>query len=292
MNRRWVDIHRRPMPLVGLDPALVGFKLVQLSDLHYSPVVWRRYLIQFVRWINELKPDLVVVTGDLITGGYRYATRVAQILAHIRARHGVICTLGNHDYGMNGNGKIRGKPGPRESAWSTAGDLSAEQRPFASRPRQRVPGTCRSGSKRALPGCNQFRTGVGKPSDDCRLGRRMDRRNLDADAGLCRRQTPRRRDDRLPEPQPGERPTSCCRTRGSGCSAATPTAGRWPPASHRPGGCIRNGTGTSRTGTIPLSGRHLVRQPRVELRPEGAGLVPAGGDGVPAGGRRPNAVRR
>ena len=102
MNRRWVDIHRRAMPLVGLDPAFDGFKLVQLSDLHYSPVVWRRYLIQYVRWINQLKPDLVVVTGDLITGGYRYAQRIAQILAHIEAPHGVICTLGNHDYGMNG----------------------------------------------------------------------------------------------------------------------------------------------------------------------------------------------
>ncbi len=102
VNRRWIDIHRRPMPLVGLDPAMTGFKLVQLSDLHYSPVVWRRYLIQFVRWVNELKPDLVVVTGDLITGGYRYATRVATILAQVRATHGVVCTLGNHDYSVHG----------------------------------------------------------------------------------------------------------------------------------------------------------------------------------------------
>jgi predicted MPP superfamily phosphohydrolase len=102
VNRRWVDIHRRPMPLRGLDPSLTGFKLVQLSDLHYSPVVWRRYLIQFVRWVNDLKPDLVVVTGDLITGGYRYAERVATILAQVRATHGVVCTLGNHDYSIYG----------------------------------------------------------------------------------------------------------------------------------------------------------------------------------------------
>ena len=37
------------MPLVGLEPSMDGFKLVQISDLHYSPVVWRRYLIQHVR---------------------------------------------------------------------------------------------------------------------------------------------------------------------------------------------------------------------------------------------------
>ena len=31
MSRRWVDIQRRRMPLVGLDPAMVGFRLVQIS---------------------------------------------------------------------------------------------------------------------------------------------------------------------------------------------------------------------------------------------------------------------
>lgn len=102
MSRRWVDIHRRKMPLANLDPALAGLKIVQLSDLHYSPVVWQRYLIQYVRWVNELEPDLVVVTGDLITGGYRFAHRIATILSHVRAKHGVICTFGNHDYSMFG----------------------------------------------------------------------------------------------------------------------------------------------------------------------------------------------
>lgn len=110
LNRRWVEIHRRPMPLRGLDPALAGFKLVQISDLHFSPVVWQRYLIQFLAWVNDLKPDMVVVTGDLITGGYRYAHRVATILSHVRATHGTVCTLGNHDYSIYGrNGSAEGK---------------------------------------------------------------------------------------------------------------------------------------------------------------------------------------
>ena len=102
LNRRWVEIHRRGMPLKGLDPAFNGFKMVQISDLHFSPVVWQRYLVQYLAWVNDLKPDLVVVTGDLITGGYRYAHRVATILSHVRATHGTICTLGNHDYSIYG----------------------------------------------------------------------------------------------------------------------------------------------------------------------------------------------
>jgi predicted MPP superfamily phosphohydrolase len=102
MNRRWVDIHRRPMPIAGLDPTLEGLKIVQISDLHYSPVVWKRYLIQYLAWVNEIEPDVVVVTGDLITGGYRYAHRIATILSHLKAPLGVICTFGNHDYSIYG----------------------------------------------------------------------------------------------------------------------------------------------------------------------------------------------
>jgi uncharacterized protein len=102
INRRWVDIHRRKMPLEHLPAGLAGMKIVQMSDLHYSPVVWQRYLLQYIRWVNDLQPDLVVVTGDLITGGYRYAHRVATLLSHLHASRGVICTLGNHDYSMYG----------------------------------------------------------------------------------------------------------------------------------------------------------------------------------------------
>jgi uncharacterized protein len=113
VNRRWVDIHRRPMPLAGLDPRQEGLKLVQISDLHYSPVVWSRYLAEYVGFINHLSPDLIVITGDLITGGYRYAKRIAAVLARLHAPLGVVCTFGNHDYGIhgkrpNGEGRRRG----------------------------------------------------------------------------------------------------------------------------------------------------------------------------------------
>lgn len=102
INRRWVEIHRRRMVLQNLDPALNGLKLVQISDLHYSPVVWQRYLLQFIAWVNDLKPDIVTITGDLITGGYRYAHRIATILSHLKATEGIICILGNHDYSIYG----------------------------------------------------------------------------------------------------------------------------------------------------------------------------------------------
>jgi uncharacterized protein len=102
VSKLWVETHRRPMPYKTLDPKLVGMRIVQMSDLHYSPMVWSRYLNQFVQWVNELKPDLVVVTGDLVTGGYRWSRKIAGILEHLQSTHGTVCTFGNHDYSLYG----------------------------------------------------------------------------------------------------------------------------------------------------------------------------------------------
>lgn len=106
VHRRWIDIHRRDMPLPNLHANLEGLRLVQISDLHYSPVVWKRYLEQLLDWVSELEPDLVVVTGDLITGGYRFAPRIADLLAKVRSPLGVVCTFGNHDYSWYGKSRV------------------------------------------------------------------------------------------------------------------------------------------------------------------------------------------
>ncbi|HEY0009159.1 MAG TPA: metallophosphoesterase [Tepidisphaeraceae bacterium] len=102
VSRQWVEVHRRSMTLRQLDPAFNGFKIIQLSDLHYSPMVWAKYLTQFMDWVNAFNPDLVVVTGDLVTGGYRWSRDIAKILKNVSAPHGVICTFGNHDYSLYG----------------------------------------------------------------------------------------------------------------------------------------------------------------------------------------------
>lgn len=106
LHRRWIEVHRRAMPLTNLDPNLDGLRLIQISDLHYSPVVWKRYLQQLLDWVSDLEPDMVVVTGDLITGGYRYAPRIAAMLARIKCPLGVVCTFGNHDYSWYGKAQV------------------------------------------------------------------------------------------------------------------------------------------------------------------------------------------
>ena len=96
----WVEVTRRPLPVRGLPDKLAGRTLVQLSDLHVGPRVDDDYLLHCFEVVRALAPDLVVMTGDLISyapGIMRQAERVYAALP--RGRLGTFGSFGNHDYG-------------------------------------------------------------------------------------------------------------------------------------------------------------------------------------------------
>ena len=62
----WLEVVRRPLPIRGLPPALVGRTLAHLSDIHVGPFVSDEYLLGAFRRVAELRPDIVVITGDLM----------------------------------------------------------------------------------------------------------------------------------------------------------------------------------------------------------------------------------
>ncbi len=75
-----------------------GLRLVQLSDLHVGALLNSRWLRSVVAQVQSLKPDAVVITGDLVDGNAR---RVAEVLPELRALQaplGVWAVTGNHEY--------------------------------------------------------------------------------------------------------------------------------------------------------------------------------------------------
>lgn len=82
--------------LHSLDPAHDGLRVVQLSDLHIGHGVPDGRIISAVREVNELKPDLVVLTGDFVTSKRDPLQRVPQLLEPLEAPR--VAVLGNHDY--------------------------------------------------------------------------------------------------------------------------------------------------------------------------------------------------
>lgn len=82
----------------GLPSPFEGFTICQITDIHHSSIVPLDFVVHSVEVANSLNPDLTVLTGDYIDMEKRYMAPVFKALSTLRARHGVISILGNHDY--------------------------------------------------------------------------------------------------------------------------------------------------------------------------------------------------
>jgi predicted MPP superfamily phosphohydrolase len=86
------------IPLAKLPKALDGFTIVQLSDLHVGTFIEDRELDRGLGLLDRIRADLVVITGDIVDADPHYVPIAARRLGALKARHGVACIPGNHDY--------------------------------------------------------------------------------------------------------------------------------------------------------------------------------------------------
>jgi predicted MPP superfamily phosphohydrolase len=91
-------IRRVRFAIDGWPRELSGYRIVQLSDLHFGPILGRRFAESLARRVAALAPDLVAVTGDLADGNAELLADEVAPLAGLRARHGVYFVTGNHDH--------------------------------------------------------------------------------------------------------------------------------------------------------------------------------------------------
>ncbi len=89
---------RITIDIPGLAPALNGFRIVQLSDVHIGETLGRGFAQQVTRHANGLDPDLIAITGDLVDGTPQKLRDEVAPLGELRAKHGVYYVTGNHEY--------------------------------------------------------------------------------------------------------------------------------------------------------------------------------------------------
>src|SRR5262245_22269494 len=96
VGRRALTVTRLRIAVPGLPPALDGFRIVHLSDLHIGQYLDRVELAEHVQRVNELAPDLVDRAET--------CAHAFPVLAGLEARYGVLVTLGNHDFAAGADG--------------------------------------------------------------------------------------------------------------------------------------------------------------------------------------------
>ena len=81
-----------------------SIRLVLISDVHIGSVRSEERLPKLIRRINEQKPDLVCIAGDLIDNCFeavRDPERAAALFRSIQSTYGIYACLGNHDAGKS-----------------------------------------------------------------------------------------------------------------------------------------------------------------------------------------------
>jgi predicted MPP superfamily phosphohydrolase len=105
-NQVWsVEVVRRHIAIDGLAPELDGLTIVHLSDLHFTGRVDRSYFVRVVELINQMDPDVIAITGDVVDRA-DCLSWIPATLGQLRSRHGSFFVLGNHD-GKVGHDLVR-----------------------------------------------------------------------------------------------------------------------------------------------------------------------------------------
>jgi len=79
---------------------LKSLRIVGISDMHLGYGIGKNELQKWVELINEEKPDIVLIGGDIIDSSLRPVKEenLGEVIKQIKTRYGVYTILGNHEY--------------------------------------------------------------------------------------------------------------------------------------------------------------------------------------------------
>lgn len=104
IGRNLFEVKEVEIAFDNLPESFDGYRIVHISDIHARSFTGREeQLEKAVDIINELGPDMIAFTGDLITLSPDELDTVAPVLGNLTAADGVISVLGNHDYCIYGD---------------------------------------------------------------------------------------------------------------------------------------------------------------------------------------------
>jgi len=97
IQRTDFGIREVDIPLAGLPADLDGVRILQLSDIHLSAFLSETEFARVIDASLALRPQIAVVTGDLISGPTDPLDACIRQLARLKADAGVFGCMGNHE---------------------------------------------------------------------------------------------------------------------------------------------------------------------------------------------------
>lgn len=91
------SVNERELFFDDLPAEFDGYRILHLSDLHCSSAARRDKIAEIVRRGNAAKPDIIVITGDLVDGFPAEREKDLEPLAELCAPDGVLASAGNHE---------------------------------------------------------------------------------------------------------------------------------------------------------------------------------------------------
>lgn len=95
---RWLQLTRTRIHARGLHPALEGFTIALLTDLHAGEGTPLSLVRRACRMAMAQKPHLIAVTGDLVADDAPGFRHVLEAISCLSAPYGVYAVPGNHDH--------------------------------------------------------------------------------------------------------------------------------------------------------------------------------------------------
>ena len=96
--RKGPTIMKENVALNNLHKDMSGLKIAQISDLHVGPTIKKGYVESVVNEVNELNPDIIAITGDMVDGSVSYLAPHVEPLKDLHANIGTFFVTGNHEY--------------------------------------------------------------------------------------------------------------------------------------------------------------------------------------------------
>jgi uncharacterized protein len=92
------DINEETILIPGLAKEWDGFAIGLVTDIHSSMYMRKPEMTEYVRRINDLGTDIVVVGGDLVNSAVDEIYPLAEAFSNLKAPMGAFGVLGNHDF--------------------------------------------------------------------------------------------------------------------------------------------------------------------------------------------------